>query len=208
MSDDKLPVLPRGRRLPYWEKPRSAREAIAKINNAGREWEKTTEDFIYRAGKWFVWLKERSAHGDFERLVNQTRFKIRTVRNFMKYAVECDTSARIMPYHPNPKVGVKPATVAVLEAPEDPEYVKNLKANRPQHDSEPLNWSAAETAEQIFKIFEKLTERRKIKEVEDVVNQLEELLREYVESRRDNQSMIRGGGVVDDDADFDENERR
>src|SRR5689334_19443534 len=98
-------TIPHGRKLPYWQQPRSAREAIAKINNASREWEKTTEDFVYRTGKWFVWLKNKLPHGEFESAVGETRFKIRTVRNFMHYAMECDSASRILPYHPNPKAG-------------------------------------------------------------------------------------------------------
>src|SRR5262245_16746631 len=78
--------IPQGRKLPYWEAPRSAREAIAKINNATRDWEKTTEDFVYRAGKWFFWLKHKT-RGEFELTIKkQTRFSPRTVRNFITYA--------------------------------------------------------------------------------------------------------------------------
>jgi len=41
-KDDKrlIEKIPHGRRLPYWQKPRSAIEAIAKIKNAGREWKR------------------------------------------------------------------------------------------------------------------------------------------------------------------------
>jgi NTP pyrophosphatase (non-canonical NTP hydrolase) len=55
--------------------------------------------------------------------------------------------------------------------PKDPEYIEQLKAERKQafkHDSEPLAWSAAETAEKLFELFEKLTRNRKIEDMEDV----------------------------------------
>ncbi|HEV8722844.1 MAG TPA: hypothetical protein VGW77_19680 [Candidatus Binatia bacterium] len=193
--ESRVQPIPRGRHLPTWIQPRTKKEAIAKINNATEEWGKTTEEFLYRVGGWFIWLRDKSAHGEFETAVSETRFKIRTVRNFMNYRRECDMVNRLLPYHPNPKAGTKPATVAVLESPEI-ESKEELKIKRPRHDSEPLNWSAAECAEQVFKIFEKLTQGRKIEEVENVAEILQELIRDYIEGRQEDKLMISGHGEL------------
>ena len=63
MEEKKLVEISERAEVAVLGEARSPREAIAKITNASREWEKATEDFIYRAGKWFIWLKHRLPHG-------------------------------------------------------------------------------------------------------------------------------------------------
>jgi hypothetical protein len=79
-TDGTVQMLPRGRRLPFIDQPRSVKEAIAKINRASEEWGKTTEDFVYRLGGWFTYVKGRLPHGEFENAIAQTRHKLRTVQ--------------------------------------------------------------------------------------------------------------------------------
>ena len=86
-------MLPRGRRLPFIDQPRSIKEAISKINNATGEWAKTTEDFARTSvGGWFTFVKSRTPHGGFEDSIRQTRFNPRTVRRFMIYFGECNAA--------------------------------------------------------------------------------------------------------------------
>ena len=119
----------------------------------------------------------------------QTPHKVRTARNFMNYAKQCDEVNRVLPYRPNSRAG-KSATVAVLESPEDPAEIEDIKSRKPRHDSEPLAWSASETASRILEIFEKMTEHRKIEDVEDAAELLKDLLSDYVERRREERGKL------------------
>src|SRR5262249_1744 len=143
MSDN-MQLLPRGRRLPYWEKPRTRVQSISRINKLIEQWARITEETAYRLGKEFTWLKNSLPHGEFQLAVASTPFKIRTVQNLMRHARECDEVNRVLPYHPNPRAGSKNATVALLESPEDPDYAEKVK--KPRHESEPFASSAGETA--------------------------------------------------------------
>jgi hypothetical protein len=195
-TESNIQVVPRGHRLPYWQKPRNSREAISKINNALREWSRTTDEMAYRVGGWYLWLKNKLPHGEFQLAVAQTQLKMRTVQNFMRHRRECDMMNRILPYHPNPKARGENATVALLESPEDPDEIQRLKKSKPRlHDSEPLNWNATESARKLFEIYEKFIEHRKIDEMEEVAQQFEDLVRDYIDSRREDRLMI--GGELD-----------
>jgi GTP cyclohydrolase I len=86
--------------------------------------------------------------------------------------------------------------VSLLEPPEVQDK-SELDIKRPRHDSEPFEWSAAETAEQVFKIFEKLTERRKLAEMEDAAERLQEMIRDYIDGRREDKRMMSGQAEID-----------
>jgi hypothetical protein len=185
--------LPRKKELPYWEAPRTARQCLSRIKNMTTEWVKVTEFTIYKVGKEFIWLKNNKLeHGEFAKFVAQTPYTLRTVQRLMKHARECDDVERLLPYHPNK--GGKNDTVSLLEPPEIDDKSK-LGIIKPDH--EPLAWSAQESAEALLKFFEKLTQRRNTEEMEDVAERFQELVREYIESRKEDRLMI-GGGMAED----------
>jgi hypothetical protein len=186
--NDSLEKIPQGRRLPYWEKPRTQVQSISRINKMIEHWARLTEETAYRLGKEFTWLKNSLPHGEFQIAVARTPLKIRTVQNLMRHARECDEVNRVLPYHPNARD--KNATVALLESPPDPTEVEKLKKEKPRHDREPMAWSAAEVADALLDIFEKLTRNRKPEEMEDALAQFEEKAREYIEGRREDRLMI------------------
>src|SRR5215813_2772825 len=140
-TDGTVQMLPRGRKLPYIDQPRNVREALARINRATDEWAKTTEDFVYRVGGWFTYVKARTPHGGFEDAIRQTRFNPRTVRRFMVYFGECNAAGRVLPYHPNPHR--KSDTVSVLEPPKE----EQPKPEKPQHEGgHSIEWNATDCA--------------------------------------------------------------
>src|SRR6266542_321252 len=102
---------------------------------------------------------------------------IRTGQRLIKHADDCNMMNRYLPYSPNAGWRKKGDTVSLLEPPEVQDK-SELGIKKPRHDSEPLNWSANETAAKLLEIFEKVTRGRKIDEMEDVAQQFEELLRE------------------------------
>src|SRR5262245_56511541 len=100
---DSIEKIPRGTRLPYWEKARTRVQSISRINKLIEHWARMTEETAYRLGKEFIWLKEVLDHGEFQLAVANTPLKIRTVQNLMRHARACDEVNRVLPYHPNPK---------------------------------------------------------------------------------------------------------
>lgn len=131
-----------------------------------------------------LWLKETCDHGEFLQALAELGMKPRKAQYLMAHGRECLAVNRVLDYHPNPAAESKYATVAFLEPPEDPQAIEKLKKDKPHHESEPLNWSAAEAADEVFKIFEKVTERRKVEDMEDVADQLAEKIRVHRESAR------------------------
>jgi hypothetical protein len=171
---------------------------MARLKNGMREFASHTYDRLYVWGSELIWLKDSPniEHGEFLQCLAELGLKPRTAQNWMQFARECKEFERMVVPHWIRDRG-KNATVALLASPEEPDE-KKLKEKRPKHDSEPLNWSAAETAEKIFEIFEKLTQHRKLEEMEDVADQVAEKIREYIESRREEKLMIQHSGIERD----------
>jgi hypothetical protein len=103
---------------------------------------------------------------------------------------ECNQVNRYLPYAPNKRWREKPDTVSLLE-PAEIQDKSELKIKKPHYDREPLKWTVEENAEKIRDLFEKLTERRKIDEMDDLAERAQELIREYIDSRREDRLMIR-----------------
>jgi len=165
---------------------------MARLRNGMREWASHTMDNLYKWGAEMEWLRARCERGEYQPMLIELGLKKSTADNWRHYYRECKEHNRmVIPHWARDK---KSPTIGLLEV-DEPEA--DLKKKRPKHDSEPLNWSAAETADRIFELFEKLTERRKLEEMEDVVAQLNERIHEYIESRREEKLMIHGGAVGD-----------
>jgi hypothetical protein len=96
-ADARVQPLPRRRKLPYWEAPRTRQQSLARIRDITAEWVKVTEFTAYKVGKEFIWLKNKLPHGDFSAAVAQTPYSQRTVQRLMKHARECDEVERLLP---------------------------------------------------------------------------------------------------------------
>jgi hypothetical protein len=191
-SKEKIDIATSGRRLPYWQKPRSISEAKAKINNATRDVEKTIEDFVYRTGLWFIFVKDHLPHGEFERWVPEnTRFTIRTARNYMRYVNECHTAGRIKPYHPNPDFN-KSETVAVLETSEESEKAAGEKRPKSaRHEPKmAMLWNATECARILLQRFQTLTAGRTSDECDDVRVAFDEMARDLIEEKSESRRPL------------------
>jgi hypothetical protein len=186
-TDGTVQMLPRGRKLPFIDQPRSVKEAIAKINNATEDWAKTTEDFVYRLGGWFTYVKSRTPHGGFEDSIRQTRFNPRTVRRFMVYFGECNAAGRVLPYHPNPHR--KSDTVSVLEPPAE----EQPKPEKPHHEGgHSVEWNATDCAKMLLSSFAKMTQFRSIEDMQNVLAAFDELATDYINERDKEKRTIRG----------------
>jgi hypothetical protein len=188
-TDGTVQMLPRGRRLPFIDQPRNVKEAIAKINRASEEWGKTTEDFVYRLGGWFVYIKGRLPHGGFEDAVAETRHKLRTVQRAMKYFAECNATGRMLPYHPNPRV--KSDTVTLLEPPAE----EQPKPEKPHYEGgHSTEWNSTDCAKMLLGSFIKMTQMRSIEEMQSVLTAFDELATDFINERDEDKRMIRGNG--------------
>jgi hypothetical protein len=183
----RLERLPPRRRLPEWKPAIRAQQSLARVRDITETWRRKTEQTAYLLGKEFIWLKNKLSHGEFVRAVAETGHHIRTAQRLMEHARECDEVNRLLPYHPNRKRD----TVSLLEPPEI-EDKSQLDEKKPRHNSEPLNWSATEEMEAVFKMFENRVARRSMAEIEEARDILLEMVRDYVTMRGEEKTRMRG----------------
>ncbi len=96
---------------------------------------------------------------------------------------------------------MKPATVAVLESPEDPEYVERIKKENPEH--QPRTWNASDCANQLLARYERLLTGHSDEERQEVMIAFAELVNDANSHRAESRRLIResSGKMIEEDED-------
>jgi hypothetical protein len=217
-DDGRVQRIPPGRKLPYWEPPRSKTQAVAWLRNGMREWASHTLDNIYKWGAILEWLSIRAGHGGMLDLYAELKLKKNNAENWRRFYRECKEHNRIVVPHwvrqkmkAIEKAKGKSTTVVpeiathLLASPDDDE--SREKPQKPKHEpGASKEWNATECGHRLLSRYDRLVSGRTEEERKEVLTIFAELAedanRELSQSRR----LIREGGgrIIDEDGEGEE----